>query len=354
MSWKDNVRRVTPYVPGEQPKDKNIIKLNTNENPYPPCPGAEKVLNGFDADSLKKYPDPNVTMLRQALADYHGVSFSQVFVGVGSDDVLGTAFLTLFGGDKPVLFPDLTYSFYPVWAELYRIPFREIPLDESFHIRPDDYRIPSGGVIFPNPNAPTGIYENKENVRKILDQNRDVAVIVDEAYIDFAGEDASVLSLLPEYDNLLIVRTFSKSRSLAGARIAYAIGSEEMIDCMLAIRNSYNSYTMNSVSIAAGTASVEDDAYFRNTVKKICDTRERFTREAEKLGFTILPSSTNFVFAMPPEKCPAAELFRMAREKGIYFRYFSAKRAEPYLRITIGTDEEMDLVLAFFREVYQN
>ncbi len=350
MSWEENVRLVTPYVPGEQPKEKNIIKLNTNENPYPPSPEAAKVLKGFDAELLKKYPDPNVTLLRESIAKYHGVKTSQVFAGVGSDDVLGMAFLTFFGGEEPVLFPDLTYSFYPVWSELYRIPFTEIPLDDTFRIRPSDYRIPCGGVIFPNPNAPTGIYETKEVIREILNDHPDVVVIVDEAYIDFAGENASVLDLIPEYENLLVTRTFSKSRSMAGARIAYAVGSEKLIDYLMAIRNSYNSYTMNSVSIAAGVASVEDDGYFRESVEKIKTTRDRFTEEIRTMGFTVLPSSANFVFAAPPAPHTAEEVFLKAREKGIYFRHFSSLRANPYLRITIGTDEEMDQVLRFFRE----
>ena len=345
MNWRDYIRPVTPYVPGEQPKDDRVIKLNTNENPYPPTP---KVSEPCDF-SLRKYPDPTAGDLVQAIADYHGVDKEQVFVGVGSDDVLGMAFLTFFNSDRPILFPDISYSFYPVWAEVFQIPCRSIPVTEDFTIRTEDYLTENGGVVFPNPNAPTGILLPLQEVRRILDANRDSVVIVDEAYIDFAPEGSSALSLLPEYDNLLVVRTFSKSRSMAGLRIGYAIGSREVIAAMQAVKYSYNSYTMNQPSIVWGVRSIQDETYFRETVGKIVATRERFSTELKELGFRVLPSATNFVFAGHPS-VPAKEIFEKARANGIFFRYFSQPRVCDFLRITIGTDEEMDQVIRFLKD----
>ena len=345
MNWRDYIRPVTPYVPGEQPKDDRVIKLNTNENPYPPTP---KVSEPFDF-SLRKYPDPTAGDLVQAIADYHGVDKDQVFVGVGSDDVLGMAFLTFFNSDRPILFPDISYSFYPVWAEVFQIPCRSIPVTEDFTIRTEDYLTENGGVVFPNPNAPTGILLPLKEVRRILDGNRDSIVIVDEAYIDFAPEGSSALSLLPEYDNLLVVRTFSKSRSMAGLRIGYAIGSREVIAAMQAVKYSYNSYTMNQPSIVWGVRSIQDETYFREIVGKIIATREWFTAELKAQGFRVLPSATNFVFAGHPS-VPAKEIFEKARANGIFFRYFSQPRVCDFLRITIGTDEEMDQVIRFLKD----
>ena len=346
--WKENVRRVEPYTPGEQPKDQNVIKLNTNENPYGP---SEKVRNCvMDYDLLRKYPDPAASDLVNTLALYHHVLPEQVFVGVGSDDVLGMAFLTFFNSDRPILFPDITYSFYPVWAELYRIPYRTKALTEDFRISVSDYEEKNGGVIFPNPNAPTARLLPLDEVEKIIQANRNVVVIVDEAYIDFAPEGSSALSLVDKYDNLLVVRTFSKSRSMAGLRIGYAIGQKDLIACMQAVKYSYNSYTMNRPSILYGCASVEDDAYFRETVGKIISTREWVTKEMKELGFRVIPSAANFIFAAH-STIPAEEIFRKAREKGIFFRYFKQPRIDNYLRITIGTDEEMHAVLDFFREL---
>ena len=359
MSWRDYVRPVTPYVPGEQPKESKVIKLNTNENPYPPAPGID--VNAFRSEAavadgegpeLRKYPDPTAHDLVSAIAAYHGVEEEQVFVGVGSDDVLGMAFLTFFNSEKPVLFPDISYSFYPVWADLFKIPFKTVPLTEDYRIRTSDYMLPEGevgGVVFPNPNAPTAILLPLDSVEEIISANRDSIVIVDEAYIDFAPEGSSALSLLPKYDNLLVVRTFSKSRSMAGLRIGYAVGSKEVIAAMQAVKYSYNSYTMNQPSILWGCASIKDDAYFRATVGKIVDTRERFTKKLKELGFTVLPSSANFVFAGHPE-VPASEIFAAARAKGIFFRYFAQPRIDNFLRITIGTDEDMDTVVSFLNE----
>lgn len=344
MSWKENVRQVEPYTPGEQPKDRNVIKLNTNENPYGP---SEKVkCCEMDYDLLRKYPDPAASDLVNVLAEYHHVDPAQVFVGVGSDDVLGMAFLTFFNSERPILFPDITYSFYPVWAELYRIPFETRALREDFSINPEDYAPGNGGVVFPNPNAPTARLLPLDEVERMIRANPDVVVIVDEAYIDFAPEGSSALSLVDQYDNLLVVRTFSKSRSMAGLRIGYAIGQKELIRCMQAVKYSYNSYTMNRPSILYGCASVEDDAYFRETIRKIVTTREWFTKELKELGFHVIPSSANFVFASH-QTLPAEEIFRRARERGIFFRYFKLPRIDNYLRITIGTDDEMKTVVDF-------
>jgi len=344
MSWKECVRQVEPYTPGEQPKEQNVIKLNTNENPYGP---SEKVRHcEMDYDLLRKYPDPAASDLVNTLAEYHHVDPAQVFVGVGSDDVLAMAFLTFFNSGRPILFPDISYSFYPVWAELYKIPFETQALTEDFRIEPSDYLKENGGVVFPNPNAPTARLLPLEEVEKIVAGNPDVVVIVDEAYIDFAPEGSSALSLLDRYDNLLVVRTFSKSRSMAGLRIGYAIGQKELIACMQAVKYSFNSYTMNRPSILYGCASVEDEAYFRETVGKIITTREWFTKELKTLGFDVIPSAANFVFASHKE-VPAEEIFRKARERGIFFRYFKLPRIDNFLRITIGTDEEMKTVIEF-------
>ena len=346
MSWKDHVRRVDPYVPGEQPAEQNIIKLNTNENPYPPAPGVQEVLRNMDAGQMRLYPDPAAGLLTEKLAAEYHVKKEQVFVGVGSDDVLAMSFLTFFNGREPLLFPDVSYSFYEVWAECYRIPYRKVPLTEDWRIDPADYAAENGGVIFPNPNAPTGIALPIGDIRRILDANRDVVVIVDEAYVDFGAESA--LPLLEEYDNLLIVQTFSKSRSMAGMRIGFAIGNEELIRCLSDVRYSVNSYTMNRPSILAGAAALEDRAYFEKMVGRIVNTRDSVRDELEEMGFVCLDSRTNFLFVTHPS-VPAAELFRILREKGIYVRYFALPRISNYLRITIGTAKQMQVLLDTLR-----
>ena len=344
-SWRDNIRKVEPYTPGEQPKEDGVIKLNTNENPYPPSPKALEA--AAEIRNLRKYPDPAATKLTNAIASYHGVPKEQVFVGVGSDDVLAVAFMTFFNSEKPILFPDITYSFYPVWAELFGIPYEKKPLNSQFQIEPKDYFGENGGVVFPNPNAPTGIYMPLEEVEEILEHNRDVAVIVDEAYIDFGGVSAKTLT--EKYDNLLVVQTYSKSRSMAGLRIGYAIGNQELIQAMNDVKYSYNSYTMNEPSILMGAAVLEDEAYFQETRKKIIDTREWFKEEMRKLGFTFPDSKANFIFASH-ERIAAKELFQAAKEQKIYVRYFDQPRINNYLRITIGTREEMETLLRFFKE----
>lgn len=346
--WENNVRRVTPYTPGEQPKDKDIIKLNTNESPYPPSPMVEKAINGIWPEQFRLYPDPDATVLTEALAEYYDVNPEQVFVGVGSDDVLGMAFLTFFNSDKPILFPDITYSFYDVWADLFRIKYETKPLNDRFEIVKEDYFVENGGIIFPNPNAPTAIEMPLSEIEEIIKANTDVVVIIDEAYIDFG--DASALSLIDKYDNLLVVRTFSKSRAMAGMRIGYAIGNEKLINPLKAVKFSYNSYTMNQTSIYAGQAAIRDDVYFRELVAKIVETREHAKERLTQLGFSFTDSKTNFIFAT--HKCVSAEyIFEELKKKKIYVRYFNKPRIDNYLRITIGTEEEMKQLYKALEEI---
>lgn len=349
QKWKENIRRVVPYVPGEQPKvEGRLIKLNTNENPYPPSPLAAKAAENMDITKYRLYPDPSVSKLVKALAKEYGVEDNCVFVGVGSDDVLAMSFLTFFNSDKPILFPDVTYSFYEVWADLYHIPYICPKLDEEYRIVADDYCVHNGGIIFPNPNAPTGVLMGLNEVQKILDANRDVVVIVDEAYIDFGGESA--VKLIDDYDNLLVVRTYSKSRSMAGLRIGYAIGNQELIKALNDVKYSYNSYTMNMAAIELGTAVLEDKEYFEETTNKIIDTRERSKKRLLELGFTFPDSKTNFIFARP-SKISAQELFEKLKERSIYVRHFNGERVKDSLRITIGTDEEMERFFEAVEEI---
>ena len=340
MKWEENVRKVVPYTPGEQPGHKNIIKLNTNENPYPPAPGVAKKLAALEADQMRLYPAfPEQTQLAEILAEYYGIDREQLFIGVGSDDVLSLAFMTFFQSDRPVLFPDITYSFYDVWAELYKIPYETRALDAQFGIRPEDYRQPNGGVIFPNPNAPTGILMDQARVEEIIEANRDVVVIVDEAYIDFGG--TSCLPLIHQYDNLLVVQTFSKSRSMAGMRIGYAMGNPKLIRYLNDVKYSVNSYTMNYTALQLGVEAVKDDVYFREHCEKIIRTRDRAEEELTRLGFAFPKSYGNFIFASH-RNVPAQEIFERLKENDIYVRYWNKARIDNYLRITIGTDEQMD------------
>lgn len=346
MKWEDNVRKVVPYVAGEQPQKANMIKLNTNECPYPPAPGVRKLAEEMDYDKLRLYPDTDSTILVKELADYYGVKPAQVFVGVGSDDVLATAFVTFFDSGRPILFPDITYSFYDVWADLYRIPYIKCPLKDDWHLDVEAFKQPNGGVIFPNPNAPTGLFEDLSTVEEILEANRDVVVIVDEAYVDFGGE--SCLPLLEKYDNLLVVQTFSKSRSMAGLRIGFCIGSEKMIKYLNDVKFSINSYTMNMPSQVMAVEAVRDDAYFKSVTAKIIATRERVKEEMAELGFTFPDSKTNFIFASH-KTVPAKEIFEALREQDIYVRFWNKERINNSLRITIGTDEEMDTMIGFLK-----
>lgn len=344
-NWEDNVRKVIPYTPGEQPDKSSMIKLNTNENPYPPAPGVTEALRHIDTDKLRLYPDPAVSDLAGAIADFYKVGKDQVFVGVGSDDVLAMSFMTFFNSDKPILFPDITYSFYDVWADMLRIPYERIPLDEKFQICAADYKRENGGVVFPNPNAPTGELLTLDMVEEIIAANKNVIVIVDEAYIDFGGESA--LPLLEKYDNLLVVQTFSKSRSMAGMRIGFAIGSPVLIKYLNDVKYSFNSYTMDRITIQLGVKAVEDRAYFEETKEKIIRTREWTKKELRRLGFEFGDSRSNFIFARHP-KVPAMKLFEALKKKDIYVRHFNKpERIADYLRISIGTDAEMKAFVDF-------
>ena len=345
MSWKDNVRLVTPYIPGEQPKDsEKVIKLNTNEMPYPPSPRVAEAIAHFDADKLRLYPAPDVAPLRDALADKYNVGHDEVFVGVGSDDVLSVAFLTFFYSDKPVIFPDITYSFYDVWADVYRIPYETKKLDEDFHIVKSDYMCENGGIVIANPNAPTGVSEERDIsfIEDIVAANPESVVIVDEAYVDFGAVTA--LPLIRKYDNVLIVRTFSKSRAFAGMRIGFAMGNPALIRYMNDIKYSINSYTMNRPAIELGLAALSDDEYFAKTVGSIIETRERVKKELRDRGFAVTDSKTNFVFASP-SGISAKELYEKLKERRIFVRWWDKDRIRDWLRISIGTDEEMDALI---------
>lgn len=346
MNWERNVRKVVPYTAGEQPGRPGVIKLNTNECPYPPAPGVARLAAEMDYGALRLYPDPDASPLVEALARYYHVTPSRVFVGVGSDDVLSLAFMTFFNSGVPVLFPDVTYSFYDVWAKLHRIPYRTCPLDEEWHIRPQDYIQPNGGVVFPNPNAPTGLAEDLGTVEEIIWQNRDVVVIIDEAYVDFGGETA--LPLVEKYDNLLVVGTFSKSRAMAGIRIGFCIGNEKLIRYLNDVKFSFNSYTMNLPSQIMGVEAVRDDAYFREITSKVIATRERVKGELRELGYSFPDSKGNFIFASH-EKFPAGQIFEALRKADIYVRYWDKPRISNHLRITVGTDGQMDGLLGFLR-----
>ena len=342
--WEEAIRCVTPYVPGEQPKGNDLVKLNTNENPYPPSPTVLACLREMEGGILRKYPDPASAELVKALAERYGLSEDRIFVGVGSDDVLALSFLTFFNSHRPVLFPDITYSFYKVWAELFGVPYETPALDEDLRIRPEDYRRENGGVIFPNPNAPTGLYMPLDQVEEITAANQDSVVIVDEAYVDFAGPSAA--ELLDTYENLLVVQTFSKSRSLAGLRVGFAMGSPRLIKALNDVKYSFNSYTMNLPAQLLGAASVRDEAYFRETVERVKETRERAKERLRGLGFSFPDSQANFLFVTHP-RVQAGELFEALKGEHIYVRYFNAPRLDKYLRITIGTDEEMEKLFDF-------
>lgn len=344
--WENYVRKVTPYVPGEQPDEPDMIKLNTNENPYPPAPGVRRALESFCSDELRLYPQPDCKVLVEAIAEYYGLGSDQVFVGVGSDDVLAMIFLTFFNSKKPVLFPDITYSFYDVWADMLRIPYEVRPLDDQFCIKKEDYYGENGGVIFANPNAPTGILMPLSEIEDVIEHNRDVIVVVDEAYIDFGGESA--LPLIEKYDNLLVVQTFSKSRSLAGMRIGYAMGQPKLIRYISDVKYSFNSYTMNRTALALGVEAIRDRAYFEETRDKIIATREWTKRELRRLGFSFGDSMSNFIFATH-DRVSAEELFHALKKAHIYVRYFPKKRIDNYLRISIGTQEEMEALIRFLR-----
>lgn len=332
--WSPFVKDLVPYVPGEQPKLAKLVKLNTNENPYGPSPKALEAMRGELNDNLRLYPDPNSDLLKQAVAEYYGVQGNQVFLGNGSDEVLAHIFHGLFQHDAPLLFPDISYSFYPVYCGLYGIPFEAVALDEQFQIRVDDYRKANGGIIFPNPNAPTGCLLALEAIEQLLKANPDSVVVVDEAYIDFGGQTA--ISLVDRYDNLLVTQTLSKSRSLAGLRVGLAVGHPDLIEALERIKNSFNSYPLDRMAIVGAAAAFADRAYFDETCRKVIDSRESLVKELSARGFEVLPSAANFIFARHPQQ-DAAELAARLREQGVIVRHFKQARIAQFLRITIGT-----------------
>ncbi|MGE5320332.1 MAG: histidinol-phosphate transaminase [Hyphomicrobiaceae bacterium] len=347
--WSAVVHGLTPYVPGEQPKLANLVKLNTNENPYGPSPRVLDAVRAEAADTLRLYPDPGSDRLRAAIAAYHGVAAEQVFVGNGSDEVLGHAFLALLKHDRPILFPDITYSFYPVYCGLYEIAYRTLPLTESFEIRIDDYLVANGGVIFPNPNAPTGRLLALGEIERLLAANPDSVVVVDEAYIDFGGESA--VPLVARYPQLLIIRTLSKSHALAGLRVGYAVGQAPLIDALNRVKDSFNSYPLDRFAQAGALASVEDHAYFESICRKVVATRIRLVAEMEDMGFQVLPSAANFIFARHPGH-EGAMLAAALRERSIIVRHFkNPARIAPFVRITIGTDAQCDTLLAALKAI---
>lgn len=334
--WSPFVKALVPYVPGEQPKLARLVKLNTNENPYGPSPKALEAMRGEINESLRLYPDPNGDHLKQAVADYYGVTAAEVFVGNGSDEVLAHIFHGLFQHDAPLLFPDISYSFYPVYCGLYGIAYEQVPLDEQFQIRVEDYRKPNAGIIFPNPNAPTGCLMPLQAIEQLLQQNPDSVVVVDEAYIDFGGQTA--ISLVDRYDNLLVTQTLSKSRSLAGLRVGLAVGHPDLIEALERIKNSFNSYPLDRAAIVGAAAAFADRAYFQQTCQKVIDSREALVAELQARGFEVLPSAANFVFARHPRH-DAAALAAQLREQGVIVRHFKQARIDQFLRITIGTPE---------------
>lgn len=346
--WSDLANRLTPYVPGEQPKGGKLVKLNTNENPYGPSPAVLAAIAATSGDDLRRYPDPDSSVLRAAFAERAGLRPEQVFLGNGSDEVLAHTFQALLKHQSPLLFPDISYSFYPVWCELYGVPHRSIPLRDDFTVDVSQYQGENGGVLIPNPNAPTGVLLPLAEIRTLLENNPDSVVVLDEAYIDFGGESAT--SLVPEFNNLLVIQTVSKSRSLAGMRVGVAFGSEELIEGLVRVKDSFNSYPMDVVAQHATLASLQDEDYFRACCDRVIATRDRATATLEALGFDVLPSGANFVFARHPQRA-AADLFSALREREVIVRYFNKPRISEFLRISIGTDKEMAALEAALRDI---
>ncbi|MBP3039571.1 histidinol-phosphate transaminase [Bacillaceae bacterium Marseille-Q3522] len=348
--WNEIVKKLEPYVPGEQPKDRFYIKLNTNENPYPPSSYVLKAIKQAVDDRLRLYPDPNCDELRETIAGNFGLSSDQVFIGNGSDEVLCFSFMSFFSTDRPVLFADITYTFYKVYAGLCQLKTKIIPLDDDFNFPVSAFCKDNGGIVIPNPNAPTGKLLPLSLIKKILEANRDNVVIIDEAYIDFGGE--SSVPLICEYPNLLVIQTMSKYRSLAGLRIGYALGNRELIEGLNRLKNSFNSYTIDRLALAGAKAAIEDQHYFQHTAEKIIATRELTIGELRKLGFHIIPSQANFIFITHPFK-QAGQLFQQLKSKGILVRYFNKPRISNYLRVSIGTDEEMKQFFAAAKTILE-
>jgi histidinol-phosphate aminotransferase len=335
--WSPVVNRLSPYVPGEQPKIDNLVKLNTNENPYGPSPRVIEAIQGELGDNLRLYPDPTASRLREAVADYYALQPEQVFIGNGSDEILAHTFFALFQQPQPLLFPDITYSFYPVYCRLYGIDYRTIALADDFSLQIDNYDRPNGGIIFPNPNAPTGRLLPLDEIETLLQRNRNSVVAVDEAYIDFGGESAA--KLVGRYDNLLVIQTLSKSRSLAGMRIGLALGDTALLEGLIRVKDSFNSYPIDRLALAAAIAAFEDEAYFRQTCRRVIDDREALVTSLREINFEVLPSAANFVFARHPAR-EAVELAAGLRESSVIVRHFRQPRIDQYLRITVGTPEQ--------------
>jgi histidinol-phosphate aminotransferase len=340
--WSKLAAKLDPYVPGEQLKDKKYIKLNTNENPYPPSPKVLEAIKAAADGSLKLYPDPVAADLKAVLAERYGLKSSQVFVGNGSDEVLAFSFMAFFNTDEEILFPDVTYSFYPVYCNIFSICYRTVPLKEDFTVPVEEFFNSEGGVIIPNPNAPTARAISARDIEMILVNNKDKVVIVDEAYVDFGAE--SVVDMVDKHDNLLVVQTLSKSRSLAGLRVGWAFGHEDLIDGLTRVKDSINSYTLDRLALAGAAEAIKDDDYFQDTREKIIATRERITERLENLGFKVIPSKANFIF-ISHEKTPAELIFKRLKEEGVLVRYFNKPGIDNYLRVSIGTDQEMDAMI---------
>lgn len=348
--WSSAVHRLTPYVPGEQPKLLNLIKLNTNENPYGPSPKVLEALRKEAADTLRLYPDPNAERLKEAIAEQHGLKPEQVFVGNGSDEILAHTFQALLRHPMSLLFPDITYSFYPVYCRLYDVDYEEIPLTESFEIRPEDYNKPNGGILFPNPNAPTGRLLPVSSIETLLRNNNESVVVVDEAYVDFGGESA--IPLIDIFPNLLVIQTLSKSRSLAGLRVGFAVGDAALIEALERVKNSFNSYPLDRLAIVGAIAAISDQAYFNETRERIIRTRTNLVEHLEDLGFEVLPSAANFVFVRHPQQ-DAGELSKQLRDRSIIVRHFRHPRIEQFLRITVGTEAECGALIEALRKILQ-
>ncbi|MBI5110195.1 MAG: histidinol-phosphate transaminase [Rhodocyclales bacterium] len=346
--WSDVVTGLTPYVPGEQPKLANLVKLNTNENPYGPSPRALEAIRAATNESLKLYPDPNADLLKRVIAANHGVDANNVFVGNGSDEVLAHVFLGLLRHRLPILFPDISYSFYPVYCGLYQVAHETVPLREDFSIRVVDYARPNGGIIFPNPNAPTGRLLPLVEVESLLQANADSVVVIDEAYVDFGGESA--IPLVARHPNLLVVQTLSKSRSLAGLRVGFAVGHADLIEALERVKNSFNSYPLDRLAIAGAVAAFEDREYFEQTRRAVIATREKLVADLAALGFELVPSAANFVFARHPRR-DAAETAQALRQHGIIVRHFKQARIEQFLRITVGTDEQCAALITALKTI---
>ncbi|WML91135.1 histidinol-phosphate transaminase [Thiothrix lacustris] len=346
--WSKLVHDLDPYVPGEQPKDQRYVKLNTNECPYPPSPNALAAIHAAADERLRLYPDPNADELKDAIADYYSVERANIFAGNGSDEVLAHVFCGLLKHDAPLLYPDISYSFYPVYANLYQIETKKIPLRDDFSLNLNDFSSKNGGIIFPNPNAPTSMAVGLDAIETLLQANRDSVVVVDEAYVDFGAETA--IPLIAKYPNLLVVQTFSKSRSLAGLRVGFAVGHPDLINALERVKNSFNSYPLGRMAIAGAAAAMRDKEYFASTCQQIIATREMTVQKLTELGFSVLPSAANFVFARPPAG-NAEALYLALKQRGVLVRYFNKLRINEYLRITIGTDDEMNTFLQILAEL---